>query len=345
MKIIFIINSLKIKGGSERVATTLANLFIDTLNADIIIINRDSSYEEVAYPLNINSKVITAKGNVLQFFIQTQKIIESNNPDYIICHNMGKLSLLCSFLKKGSSKLYCLEHVSYMGKGKLIKLISRFLYHKYDKVIVLTKKDYMIYKGLGLNKLECIYNISPYVCEVNNYSLKSNKIVAIGRLAKEKNYAALISAWEKIESKLNGWDLEIYGEGDQFTLLNNLILEKKLKNVYLKGKCDDLTTVYRNSSFIVISSLYEGLSMVLIEAKTFGLPTVSFNCPFGPAELINHDKDGILVENQNIDELSRAILYLAQNPDIRLAMSEESYVSSKKFSSKQIMEQWKYLLK
>ncbi|MBV6541770.1 glycosyltransferase, partial [Ursidibacter maritimus] len=102
--------------------------------------------------------------------------------------------------------------------------------------------------------------------------------------------------------------------------------------------------IYKNSAFIVMSSKYEGLPMVLIEAQSIGLPIVSYDCPTGPSEIIKHDKDGLLVENQNIDELAKAILYLATNHTKRLNMSNNALSAAERFSSKTILMHWEKIL-
>ncbi|WP_218213856.1 glycosyltransferase family protein, partial [Ursidibacter maritimus] len=105
-KVLFVINSLKNKAGSERVACLLANLFFYEMNMDITIITRNSS--EIAYELDskINIKIIN--GNFLSFLYKLQLNILHEPPDVVIVHNMGKLSLLCSLLRT-TAKLISLE--------------------------------------------------------------------------------------------------------------------------------------------------------------------------------------------------------------------------------------------
>ena len=103
--------------------------------------------------------------------------------------------------------------------------------------------------------------------------------------------------------------------------------------------------VYKNASFYVMSSRYEGLPMVLIEAQTFALPIVSFNCPYGPKEIITNDEDGILVENGNIEQLATSIESLIISESKRISMSKNAIESAKRFSIKNIITEWRRLLK
>ena len=117
MKILFVINSLKCKSGMERVAVLLANLFQEKLNYEIVIVNRDTSDSDVAFPLLDKVKVIKADGNIISFYNKIRNIINIEEPDRIIIHNMGKLSMLCSILPKKNIELLSIEHVSFVSRN------------------------------------------------------------------------------------------------------------------------------------------------------------------------------------------------------------------------------------
>ena len=290
MKILFVINSLKCKSGMERVAVLLANLFQEKLNYEIVIVNRDTSDSYVAFPLFDKVKVIKVDGNIISFYKKLRNIINIEDPDRIIIHNMGKLSLLCSILPKKNIELLSIEHVSFVSRNLYLKVLSKLFYVLIDKVVVLTKSDLKSYPS---KKVFNISNISPYPISSREYSINSKKIIAVGRLDYQKNFGDLILAWNKIpKDVISEWTLEIWGEGDEYDNLLYLINKLDIKNIHLKGIANNMEDVYLSSSFLVMSSLFEGLPMVLIEAQSFGLPIVSFDCPYGPSEVITHDKDG-----------------------------------------------------
>ncbi|MDW5429169.1 glycosyltransferase, partial [Acinetobacter baumannii] len=97
---------------------------------------------------------------------------------------------------------------------------------------------------------------------------------------------------------------------------------------------------YEQSSFFVMSSKYEGLPMVLIEAQSFGLPIVSYNCPYGPSDVIRDSKNGFLVEDQNVDELAAAVLKVALSPQLLEQFSQSSLLNAKKYQPEQILKIW-----
>ncbi len=123
-------------------------------------------------------------------------------------------------------------------------------------------------------------------------------------------------------------------------MLQDYIEENSLQRVLLKGSTSNVQEVYRQSDFFVMSSKYEGLPMVLVEAQSFGLPIVSYDCPFGPSDVIQNHKNGLLVENQNIEALADAILKLASSPDMLAQFSQNSLINAKKYQPEQILKVW-----
>ena len=185
--------------------------------------------------------------------------------------------------------------------------------------------------------------ISEFDSDENEIIL-NNKIISIGTLIGIKGFERLIRAWSFVEPFSNEYILEIYGEAEDKLNLDSVIKELKLKKVFLRGQVDDMPSVYRRASFFVMSSYYEGLPMVLIESQSFGLPIVSFDCPFGPSEIITNNHDGFLVENGNIELLADKIKYLIKNKNIIEKFSINSLESAKRFTEEKIITQWKELI-
>jgi len=341
MKILFIINSLQKRSGSERVACILANEIVKMLNYNVTIINRDTNYSEVAYTLDQKILVEKIAGSQLDFYKGLTHFINQNNPDVVVVHNMGKLSLFCT-LVPNIKRLVVLEHVSFISRSRIIQLFSKFLYKKIDQVITLTNSDKIEFDKFHSNVV-VIPNFSPYSV-INIEDLTKNKnqknIVAIGRLTDQKNYMHLLKAWEKIFHQLPDWRLCIYGEGEQGTLLNEYIQSNAIQNVFLKGATSDIRSVYESSQFFVMSSRYEGLPMVLIEAQSFGLPIVSYDCPFGPADIVKDQMNGFLVKDQDVQSLADAIFALSTNPALLNLFSRNSLINAQKFQSDRILKIW-----
>lgn len=338
MKIFFIISSLKNRSGTERVACTLANKLVENFNYDITIINRDADYSQAAYPLNEKVKIKKISGSYYQFYKEISLYLKTNQPNFTVIHNMGKLSLLCSFLPK-IGKLISMEHVSFVSRPSVIRFISKYCYRRFDQVVTLTEKDQIEFKKIN-DVVLTIANFSPYSIQPKTSDIKNNKIIAIGRLTDQKNFIHLIMAWEKISKDIPNWELLIYGEGEQNFYLSEYVNKNNLNNIYLKGAVIDIDEVYKSSSFFVMSSKFEGLPMVLVEAQTFGLPIISYDCPNGPNEIIKDNFNGFLVENQNIDQLANKILELANSPQLLAVFSKNSIQNALNYQPDNILKIW-----
>ena len=337
MKILFLINSLKSKSGSERVAVELANKMSAIEDYDITLLNRESNKNSTAYSVADNVNVVALSGSLFQFYKKLKKHIATSNYDVVVVHNLGKLSLLCAFVPN-IKKLVILEHVSFISRPQKIQILSKLLYRKIDQVVTLTRNDKEQFDRFHSNVL-VIPNFSPFPIS-STHQQNNKQIVTIGRLTDQKNYMHLLQAWEKIHQSIPDWQLKIYGEGEHYQKLNDYITRKSLQNVTLMGATSNVKQVYKQSSFFVMSSKYEGLPMVLIEAQSFGLPIVSYNCPYGPSDVIQENKNGLLVEDQNLDKLAEAILKLTSSPDLLDHFSQESLLNAKKYQPEQILKIW-----
>lgn len=338
-KILFIINSLKNKAGSERVACTLANEL--SKNGFSITLATLKNFKEKAYPISSNVNTITFEmSNILETYKEINSHIKQNHYDIAISHNMGRLSILLAFCTwPQKTKLISLEHVSYESNSFLIKLFKKLTYKKYNQIITLTNHDKKNYEKFHSN-IKVIRNPNPFSLNKNeNKNFKKN-IIAVGRLNHQKGFDILIKSWSRIEKEIPDWKLSIVGDGDLKNKLVNLIRKLDIKNIEIHPATDNIKQFYENASIYVMTSRYEGLPMVLIEAQSFGIPIVALDCPHGPAEIIKNEENGFLIPQQNIKLLEEKIIELAKNKNILSRLSEKSKINSKKFSKEIIINQW-----
>lgn len=337
MNIIFIINSLEDRGGTERVASLLANELSTFYR--ITILSRQVNTLANAYYLNDRVTDIKFQGNSWYFINQCKQYIYSNHPDIVIIHTMSKLTsaLLLSGIK--TKNIWSLEHISYDSHAWIFKQLRKRLYSKLDVIVTLTNDDAVNYKRFS-NNVKIIANATPLKIKKISHQNNSKIIVSIGRLTYQKGYDYLIRAWSLVEKIYPDWSLHIYGEGESREKLEQMVRNNKLRNIRLKRMTNNVQNVYDNTAFYVMSSRFEGLPVVLIEAQSRGLPIVSFNCPSGPAEIISEGIDGYLVENGNVEMLAERIGYLIDNDSIRQVFSANALISAKRFEPDQIINQW-----
>ena len=124
-----------------------------------------------------------------------------------------------------------------------------------------------------------------------------------------------------------------------------LIRKKHLENnVILKGRTNKMDDVYSEYSMFVLTSRFEGLGMVNIEAHKAKLPIVSFNCNCGPGEIIQDGINGYLIGCFDIDKMAEKINYLIENSDIRLKMSNNTMLDKEKLMMENVIDKWKEIL-
>lgn len=336
-KIMFIISSLQGLGGTERVVTTLANSLSKKYN--VTIISRNINGGDNAYLLDTSVNDVKTNNGNLGFLFFIKKYVTHHHPDYVVVHTMSKLTPM--FLLSGvkAKRIWSMEHISYEFHNMIYQKLRRLLYNRLDKILVFTEDQKKIYLEFNDN-VSIVRNPCPLDIVDQTYNKNSKDIISIGRLTYQKGYDLLIESWALIEKKHPDWHLHIYGEGEDRESLNSLINKYSLKNVHLKGQVLDVCNVYDSASFYVMSSRYEGLPMVLIEAQSRGLPLVSFDCPTGPREIVKEDINGILIPPNDIIGLSKSIERLIESPESRSQMSTMSKRLSKQFLTTEVVNSW-----
>ncbi|WP_200304694.1 glycosyltransferase family 4 protein [Streptomyces adelaidensis] len=168
--------------------------------------------------------------------------------------------------------------------------------------------------------------------------------VAAGRLFPQKGFDMLIPAWAKLVETYPDWQLRIYGSGEKKSELRNLIEEHHLYNhVFLMGHTDRLDDELAKASFYVLSSRFEGLPMVMIEAMSHALPVVSFDCPTGPSDVLTHGVDGLLVAPEDPDALADAMAKLMADEVLRADMGVAAVLTAASYGPDAVHHRWESL--
>ena len=170
------------------------------------------------------------------------------------------------------------------------------------------------------------------------------RVITLGRLDIQKGYDLLLKTWKIVNCKHPDWHLDIYGDGDEKDNLTRLCDLFNLKqSVSIHGFISDINEELQKSDLFVMSSRYEGFGLVLVEAMSNGIPCVSFDCPYGPSDVIKDGEDGMLVENGNTKELADKICWMIENNKQRTQMGQMARENVKRFLPEKIMPQWKQL--
>ena len=244
---------------------------------------------------------------------------------------MSQISIL-AFLFIRKCKVITWEQFSMSLNHTCLKKIQRYLaVINSSKMVVLTKADKDEYPYFLQHKVMAIPNFTTINISNKQSSLDSNVVLAVGRLEDVKGFDLLIKSWKKISKTNPDYRLRIVGGGKLNKMLQDLINNMELnKFIEIVPPTKTIEDEYLKSSLFVLSSRFEPFGLVLIEAKSYGLPIISFDCPFGPREIVNDGYDGILVPNGDINKMADSIIYIMRNKDRLREMGQNGFLDYKK---------------
>ena len=223
-------------------------------------------------------------------------------------------------------------------------IFSKILTYNFsDKIICNSIGSKYSLQKLLLNKSKVISIYNPYLKKIykrNNFS-KENIVISVGRLTKQKDHKTLVEAMKLLTNKGIKLKLLIIGDGDQRDRIEHLINTLNLKkNVKILGWKKNLKNYYRTAKLFVLSSLYEGLGNVVIDAVNFNIPVITTDCRSGPSEIIKKNKGGFVVPVSSPEQIAIKILYCLKN--YKLALKKAKYAKKyiKRFSETKNSEKY-----
>lgn len=357
-KLLYITNGINGSGGLERVLAVKASALADQYNYDITILGLNNGNEDLFYEFSdkIKFKSINVYGNFIQYVWRyrsgIQRVVDSLRPDIILVCDDGFKGFWLPVIIKTNAKLVYERHVSKLIElstdsiGKYEKIWLNFkwwmmerLGNKFDKFVILTEKTKQEWSSL--NNLISIANPLPFILDQSSH-LDNKVVICVGKISFQKGQDLLIKAWEIVHKKHPEWRLELYGKRN-----NSFIDIDKYAymNIHYNLPEKNIRQRYLESSIYVMSSRFEGFAMVLIEAMSLGLPCISFDCKFGPSEIIIENHNGYLVELRNTELLAQRICVLMENDAERKRLGMNAKNSIERFSLDLIVEKWDLLFK
>lgn len=383
--ILIIIDKIK-SGGAQKIAINLAvylkkiykyNVKIATFQTiheekeidgvEIIDLNIPKSTNKVRKVLNVIKRIVALK-NLKKKYNITHSISFLTVPNFVNCVSKYRDKIIIS-IRNEMSKVEKDEISTYMNKiaGKkadIIVPVSKYILED-------EKKNY----NLDENKMEVIYNfcnpekeeeLSKEGIDKKWDTIFENKhvIINVGRLEEQKGQIHLIRAFSSIADKLPNTVLVIVGEGTKRKLLENEINKLNLKDkVYLIGYEDNPIKYIKKSKIFVLSSLYEGMPNVVLEAMAAGIPVISTCCNPGIIEISSKNLNNLKVEKIVYDDylvitpsinnndfetqekfLAEAIYKLFTDEKMYSKYCKASSIRIKDFSVENIIEKWKNLI-
>lgn len=348
-KLLILIDRISNSGGTDRVASTLSSLLCKD-NYDVTLFSLEEG--DPFYPIAPEVKIRYAHAANRQMkLLEFIRFARSEHPDGIMIISMGKLSvqsILALKLFRIKAKIICCDHVSIETFKPAIRKLKVFCYSLADKIAVLTNHDkHYLETKYKVKNVHVVRNISPFAGEREAvsfdtlYAQKQNKVLAVGRLTYQKNFGRMLDVWKKVNKQ--GWRLQIVGKGEeQDELLQKIKASGLEESTEIVTPNKQINEFYRSAGMIIMTSRYEGLPMVLIEAKDFALPAIAFDCKTGPAEIIKDD--GYVVEYDNDDLFVRHLNELIADNEKRKALAQAAWRNSENYGPTLILKKWNDIL-
>ena len=175
---------------------------------------------------------------------------------------------------------------------------------------------------------------------MQNVKKKEGRIICVGRLTPQKRFDRLIDAFSLIAVRYPDWHITIFGEGEDKEKLQNQIVVNNLGDrIFLTPPTKDIYLHYMSSQFLVLSSDFEGFGLVITEAMACGIPVVATNCPFGPSEIIDDGKSGLLAK-MDVKDLAEKMEWMMTHDEDRRLMGANAHQAAARFRKETIMPQW-----
>ncbi len=350
-KICLIVDCLS-KGGAEKVAAFLSKSLYDSgYEVFIISLRDDISYKYKGELLNIGKnepsiKIIKQLKKLFLFNKYYNKIEADFYIDFRMRNRFIMEFLLHFFVFKNKKMIMSVHSCNikyHIPKG----FIFRRLYHKTKAIIAVSNEiagELSMYHAF--NNIKYIPNFVNenllLTSKLSPKNIPNNAVLAIGKLNMlVKQFDKLILSYINTNTFKKGIPLIILGDGSDRLVLENLIKSNKLEtNIKLLGFVPNPYDYMKHCKFLVLSSKFEGFPMVILETLALGKPVISFNCKSGPAELIEHKENGLLVKDQDFNELGTSIDLLQEDVELYEKCKSNALHSVLKFSERKVMKSW-----
>ena len=268
----------------------------------------------------------------------------------VVCGVQGKGAyILGSCVERLTCKTIGWQHNSYEAylenKGAYYWnqdfLFERYI-RKLDYYVVLNEHDERMYlekKGL---KTVTIYNPKSFVSQQKS-NVQKHRFIACGGLRKAKGFDMLIEAFKIFARDNTDWTLDIFGDGDDRQTLSSKIIREGLSGrIALRGETTRIGEEMVTSSALLLSSRWEGMPMVVLEALECGLPVVAFDIT-AIRPLVTNDVEGLIVPAFDVVMFAEAMKRIAENEALRKDFGKAAVTKASKFDVECIAKQWEKL--
>jgi glycosyltransferase involved in cell wall biosynthesis len=259
--------------------------------------------------------------------------LRNSDADVIIGTRPGVNVYLARFGPRSALRI-AQEHLTHDSHSKKLRTRLARRYAGLDALVTTTEADAAVYRARmrlpGVRVLAVPNSVPEPAVPPSDGTARV--IAGAGRLVPNKRFDLMIDAFADVVAKYPDWSLRIYGGGADKERLQQLIDERDLgEEVTLMGARSPIEAEFAQASIVVSASAAESFGMTLVEAMRCGVPVVSTDCPLGPAEIIEHGVDGLLVPVDDREAMAAALAELIDDRSARLRMGEAARASARRF--------------
>ncbi len=315
--------TLRDRGGAEKMLLAIAGSL--ARNHQVFILSED---HEPEMPPGVKHIPLRLKHPLLRLFTLSNILlaIRKHRPDVVHSHHRMPTMLFSILKRTHPFKLIHTAHVTFNDK-KIFRFSRADLYIAVGRQVADNLHQTF---SIPLNKIRTIINGVPTpastpassVCTENGMK---NTAIAVGRLSKQKGHFYLIEAWKTVVDALGEAHLVVLGDGDLKDILHRQVKNARLENyIHFKGHQPNATEWMSRSCFVILSSLWEGLPLTVLEAFSVKRTVVATTIQ-GTTEVVEDGRTGLLVPPRNISMLAQAITGLFRNPEKRKTLEDNAY--------------------
>ena len=371
-----------ISGGIEKVTSCLANQFqLCDINVYIISYYKDEfadyvdfKYETFLFPDGISVPTslrnihfvqdLVRKNNIKYVIYQDSYapiegilvylkpfckiiVVEHNQPNALIVDKIAefkeqKINSARSFLRKLLFPLIYIKNVYQVKKH------HQRVYELADKYVVLASAYVSdVIKMIGKDqqsKIVVINNPVTINSDKINFDEKRKEVLFVGRLESQKGIDFMLEIWKNFVKKNNDWYLRVIGDGSLMPFIKKRIVKEHISNVFLEGSHSDVTSFYKNSSLVCMTSRYEGWGLVLVEGMLYGNVVFAFDSYGAVFDIIDNGLNGYIIPSYDLKKYSSLLSLIANDVKKRKIMGKYAIDKALLFDINSITKKWLDLL-
>jgi len=338
-------------GGMERASANLANalcvndvevVFVSLFKKEHFFCLDDNIVLEE--PMGFNNENLS----LIKSIKWIQELVKKHQPDSVLAFNKFYGAITALALINNKAPFYISERSSPLYEWAThIKFINRLAFKLRPPMGIIAQTKIAAYYQKRYFKKSNVIVIPNMVREIQAYPhiKKENVILAVGRLGDNlKGFDLLLDSFALVKNQ--NWQLNIAGGNENGEDLKQQAAHLGIRNrVKFLGKVKNIDLEYAKAGLFVIPSRSEGFPNALAEAMAAGCTCIAFDFIAGPRDIIETEKNGVIVEKENVQALALEIDRLIQNPLLRKKMGIEAKDIGEKLSSQNIVEKFKKNLK